>query len=263
MNQNRANPEINNNENSKALKYLLFISIFGTGFLVLIVGTIPTQGSIYWQRQLIFSLFLLICFSGMLAALFPDKCLEILQKYYVSERKQYISSNSSKIPPYTSQKSEIKAKKIKCEGINFEGHHPSCKNYENHIISLKNKKYCAGCSGLILGALISIIGILIYLKGFLVEYGVITFVSGISLVVITLYLPLFWNIKKPGFKFLFNVLFVFGAFLGLIGIYTINKNLGLALFYLVLILIWIMTRISISEHNHRLICKRCDLKNVQ
>jgi len=52
-------------------------------------------------------------------------------------------------------------------------------------------------------------------------------------------------------------LFVFGAFLVLVGIDALAENLFVDLFLTVLISFWILTRIQLSQWDHSRICRDC------
>lgn len=237
---------MNHLQHSKIVyKYFLLISLLGTFVLLLILSLQAPLKTVYpWQKPLIFSLFLLICFLGILAGLYPKKCFK------ASEFKQKKDYNS---------KSENK-----CHEIKFKGHHPVCENYKTHTFNFKGKTYCAGCSGMVTGAIISIISIIIYMfYGSIIDYNPEIFIIGTILSLTALYFPLIMSFKKNIYKFFISVFFVFGAFLGLIGINSINFSLAISLYFIVLVLIWIVTRILISRETHQKICNECLLKSCE
>jgi len=229
---------LNHLQHSKIVyKYFLLISLLGTFILLLLIQA-PLKTVYAWQKPLIFSLFLLICFLGIIAGLYPSKCFK------AGKFKQKTDYNS---------KSENK-----CHEIKFKGHHPVCKNYRTHTFNFKGKTYCAGCSGMVTGATISIIFTIIYVfYGSIKDYNPIIFINGIILSLTALYLPLIINFKKNIYKFFINVFFVLGALFSLIGINNINSSLAIQLYFIVLILIWIATRILISRETHQKICDEC------
>jgi uncharacterized membrane protein YfcA len=55
-----------------------------------------------------------------------------------------------------------------------------------------------------------------------------------------------------------NVFFVLGAFLLLVGTDEIVESLFVDLFLTALILLWISTRIQLSQWDHRKICSNCE-----
>jgi len=235
---------LNHLQHSKIVyKYFLLISLLGTFILLLLIQA-PLKTVYTWQKLLIFSLFLLICFLGTIAGLYPSKCFK------AGKFKQKMDYNS---------KSENK-----CQEIKFKGHHPICKNYRTHTFNFKGKTYCAGCSGMVTGATISIVSTIIYVfYGSIKDYNSIIFITGIILSLTALYLPLIINFKKNIYKFLINVFFVLGALFSLIGINSINSSLSIQLYFIVLILIWIVTRILISRETHQKICDECLLESCK
>ncbi|MGB9844466.1 hypothetical protein [Methanothermobacter tenebrarum] len=209
--------------------YFISVSLIGLFFLPIMVFKIPASATSHWHQLPIFSVFGLICFLGILAGIFPSK----FQK---------------------------KGNKI----MEFKGHHPDCGNFSEHVIQVGDKIYCAGCSGLVIGAVISLFGVLLYLIGRLpCENMTIIFWLGFTgTLTCLLYNSLFkWRIS---FLNLFlNAFFVLGAFMLLIGMEKINNSLLIELYLLILIPIWIITRILSSQKAHRRICEICDLKKCQ
>lgn len=177
-----------------------------------------------------------------MAGLFPSKCLKIIH----SQKK--VKSN---ISPTSNQ--EITRK--------FKGHHPDCGNFSEHVLSFRNSKYCAGCTGLVAGATIAIIGSFLYLVHALnFSLGGIIFWIGVAGVTLTLFQHAFIDIAVSWVKIVSNVVFVLGAFFILLGMDMINTSLFIELYFLTLALMWIFTRIMISEKNHESICANCDSK---
>jgi len=223
--------------------YFLSISIASLLILVLIVFYAPSSKIIYhYQYQLILSIFIFICIFGMLAALSPSSCSQLSDF-----RRDYNSDYKPKFKDYGTSKRE------------FKGHHPECDNFKNHTYNLMGKIYCAGCSGLFLGALIAVIGTLIYyFYGISDENtGRIIFLMGFLFVLISLLQNFLFNLNINLLKFLFNLILVLGSFLILIGITELNGSVFIQSYFLVVVLIWIMARISNSEINHSNICKEC------
>jgi len=64
--------------------YYSLISIFGLFLLILLVFYAPNPKILYYfQKQLILSVFILICILGMVAAVSPSRCAEFLSlKHY-------------------------------------------------------------------------------------------------------------------------------------------------------------------------------------
>ena len=148
------------------------------------------------------------------------------------------------------------------KGIRFKGHHPDCNHFNDHTFLIREKKYCPGCSGLFLGAVIAVIGILLYFieglpfKGLYSLYGQILFPLGVSIVFLALFMIVFLNLEKK-LKFISNLALVLGSFLIMIGMVGVKKNLIMEIYFILLVIFWILTRISVSETFHENICRDC------
>lgn len=237
---------MNHLQHSKIVyKYFLLISLLGTFILLLLLFLQAPSKTVYtWQNPLIFSLFLSICFLGIIAGIYPAKCFKA-DKFKQNENHETKYKN-------------------KCHEIKFKGHHPVCENFKHHTFNFKGKTYCAGCSGLVIGAIISILSIIIYIfYGSITNYDLIIFITGIISTLIAIYLPLIINLKKNIYKFSINVFFVLGTLLILIGINNINFSLAIHLYFIVLALIWIVARILISREIHQKICDECLLESCK
>jgi hypothetical protein len=176
----------------------------------------------------------------MFAALSPSRCSEFisLKKF----QRPYKINNENGY-------NNIKMK--------FKGHHPECNDFNNHRYKLLEKTYCAGCSGLFVGAFISVVGTVIYYFHGLDDFGSLIFLMGFTSVLIYLLQDLLLNIDLNIIKFFFNMILVLGSFMLLIGIIELNNSISVQLYFLVLVFIWIPTRITSSEKKHDKICNEC------
>jgi hypothetical protein len=152
---------------------------------------------------------------------------------------------------------------VRREDLIFEGHHPSCKDFSAHVFRLGDKKYCAGCTGLVAGAVISLLGTLVFFSTEIVlgDMSALVFWLGFVGVVLGLLQHPLSRKRGAGVHLLLNVAFVFGAFLLLIGIDGITGNMSLESYFLVLVLYWILTRTILSQQEHRRICRACGLES--
>lgn len=227
--------------------YFIGISLVGLFFLSVLVFSVPPyKVNLYWQKPLIFSIFGLICFLGIIAGVFPSKCLKII-------RFQKETHNDS----FNNAKKEYVEERI----IKFKGHHPDCGSFSGHVFRLAGKTYCSGCTGLVIGAIISLFGTFLYLIGGLPhgENGTIIFWLGFAGVFIGLLQHNLFKTRRNFLHLFLNVIFVLGAFMLLIGIEDITSNLLIELYFFILILNWILTRIVLSQREHKNICGVCGL----
>ena len=229
--------------------YFILISFIGLFFLSILFLYSPTTSIYYnFQKTLFLLIFLGICLLGMFAAVYPEHCVYLL--IYKKDLTNHRPHNRVKANYYKDM-------------VMYEGHHPDCGKFSSHTFILRGKKYCAGCAGLFLGGFIVIIGTLIYYFGFFHSYlsGInasMSFWIGFFAVLFSLSLLIFINLKNNIVKFSSNFLLVLGSFLIFIGIDSIRGSISLEIYFLFLIIFWILTRIRISQHNHRLICLECD-----
>jgi hypothetical protein len=208
------------------------VSIFGL-FIVLTLAVNPPTiyENFFWRKPLIGSIFGLICILGILAALFPKQCSR--------------TSHFQKMDMNTTS-----------HRIHSASHHPDCEKFSAHVIRVSNRTLCAACTGLLLGAIIALVGTVFYFfDGWHVEGvsfpAVLTGAVGIVLG--------FLQLKFRGFiRLTLNMFFVLGAFLILVGIDELTESLFVDFFLAALIVFWILTRIQLSQWDHWRICSNCE-----
>jgi hypothetical protein len=228
--------------------YYIGMSLAGLSLLTMlsIYSQIPTT-DFPFRRQLVISVFILTCLLGIIAGASPSTCFNML--YIKKSRKpnSYNSNGSSRIQ----------------RKVDYVGHHPVCSSFSSHTMSFGKSVYCVGCTGLIIGATISIIGSLIYV---LVDPNFgrasqLIFWTGFVWVWLGL---IQHNISVLGgvlVHLLLNIVFVVGAFFLLVAIDVINGNFVLELYLFGLIFFWIFARTKLSQLEHGRICASCGLKD--
>jgi hypothetical protein len=213
------------------LIFNLSISIFGIFIVLLLAFNPPTiHENLFWRKPLIGLVFIIICMLGVFAALFPKPCSQIFYS-----KRENVNFHSRQ--------------------IDATSHHPNCEEFSAHVIHVNGHTLCAACTGLLLGALITVTGTVFYFFGGwhaeeislpLVLIGVIGVASG------------FIQLKFRSFvRLMLNALFVLGAFLILVGIEELTKSLFVEIFLVALIVFWILTRIQVSQWDHWRICRSC------
>jgi hypothetical protein len=217
--------------------YFSFISIAGLFTLIFLVIYAPNQETVFYlQKPIILSIFILICLVGMVAAVSPSWCIELSSLKKDQNPRDYEGAKQKK----------------------FSGHHPECENFITHTYTIRGRKYCAGCSGLFIGAIIGVTGtISFYFLGLSIINVFIIFFTGIIMVFLSLFQNLLFNVEFSIVKFFLNLMLVVGSFFILIGTVELNSSLFIQVFFLLLVIIWIMARISSSERNHTMICEDC------
>ena len=219
--------------------YLVF-SMLGLALLAVLFFSIPSAYADALQSRLFGFSFILICVLGALAGVYPSKCLG-----KGSEVEDYL-------PGKMHSKDEAEA------SVAFRGHHPTCTSYSSHVIHLRGESYCAGCSGLAFGALVSALGTALYLlfSIHLDEVSTPIFWLGSAGVALGL-LQYHLGADTASIHFLLNVLFVLGAFLILISVLGKGSTL-LGFYFLGVLLYWIATRIVLSKTGHERTCNDCE-----
>jgi hypothetical protein len=224
------------------LKYQLLLSFVGLILVVFLVVFPPKVTAVFpWRKPLIGSIFSIFCFLGFIAVLSPSKCGKML------EHKKVTPGISSE--KYVSQKNSFA----------LIGHHPTCGKYSEHVFHIKAKTYCAACTGLLVGGLLSLVGSVIYFYVGLniIEISMLFVVLGVFGVIIGMFQFAFKSI----FRLLANTIFVLGSLLILIAVDAIVGGLFFDLFVVCLIIFWLFTRISFSKWDHKRICFICGTEN--
>jgi hypothetical protein len=226
---------------SLSLLVLFSVIVTSFGFLVILMlacwSTKNTE-AFAWRKPVAGSIFALICVVGILLAMSPRRLLEIHDQQKRMEAPLSTSSSSSL-------------------AFSTKGHHYDCDSFSAHTLVAKGHVLCAACTGLSLGAIAALFGTTLYffLEQDFLQMNFFVLAIGMALVGIG-----FFQFKFGGFaRMIFNVLFVLGAFLVLVGIDGLKKSLLVDLFSIFIIIFWIFTRIILSQRDHINTCRRCQV----
>jgi hypothetical protein len=219
--------------NSYVLVFSICVSVFGLIIALMVAFNPPTSNNanLFWRKPLVGLVFGLVCTLGVSAALFPKRC-----------SGAFHFPKASHGPAF--------------KRISGASHHPDCKEFSTHVIRLRNHTLCAACTGLLIGALIALVGTALYFFG-----GWHIEETGLSIVLIgeTATSLGFSQAKFKGFvRVALNASFVIGAFLILVGIDELAESVLIDLFITASIVFWILTRIQLSQWDHWRICSRCE-----
>jgi hypothetical protein len=222
------------------LTFLIVVSVFGLLLSIFfVIHPASIKDNFPFRNLVVGSAFSILCISGMFAALFPSSCQAIPKIW---------KSNKDRDLPEVHE-------------ITLRAHHPSCDNYSAHILSIGNMKFCATCSGLLVGATIVLLGTALCFFGNLRigEPSTLVWVgtSGVTVGLLQSAFPKFSNGLT---RFLASVIFVLGTFLLLVSINEAAKNFFIDLFFIAVSLLWILTKIALSQRDHQNICSRCTKK---
>lgn len=231
---------------SQVSTIFLLLSLLGLVLLPLMLFYPPPAIVVIpWQTQIIGIAFVIICILGIVAGITPSHCT-------LAQAKKKPSQNES---PEQTNPTQTKS-------IHKEGHHPTCEQYSGHVITVKGTSYCAGCTGLVTGAIIAIFGtILFFFLNFqFLNPGAVFWLGFVFAAIGLLQHPLYHllRIKRGIIRVTVNILFVVGSFLLLASLVQLTNNLIMASYLLILILYWIFTRIVMSRRSHYRICTQCN-----
>jgi hypothetical protein len=223
------------------LLFLVSVSIFGL-FLSIVFAVYPPklEDDFAFRNIVVGSAFAAVCVLGILAVLYPDSCLGILDfekrdRYEQSSRRVHESA--------------------------FRGHHPMCEGYSSHVLCVGDRRFCATCSGLLIGAIVVLVGIGIYFFGNLRigEKPFILVSVGVAGVVLGLFYPFMPRFRSGFTRFFASMLFAVGSFLILVSMDEAVANTSIDLFFIALSVLWIFTRVSLSQWEHQRTCSQCSL----
>jgi len=222
----------------------IFISICVTGLALLTLLTYSSRSIMFlWQKQVAGLLFIAICLFGMVAGVRPGLCSGTAHFKTVRKVNFGDGKNLSR-----NQKS------------GSEGHHPDCSGFDSHVLRFDGWAYCAGCMGLVTGAMMSVAGSLFYFfLGFNFEgLGTVFFWSGFAGVLLGV-LQYNLHVDWASIHFLLNVFFVFGAFLLSVGVSEISRDFAVQLYFIALTVFLIFARVMLSQLEHIKICAKCSV----
>jgi len=136
------------------------------------------------------------------------------------------------------------------------GHHPDCGRFSGHTVRFIDKNYCAGCSGMVLGAFTALVGLVISVNGWFTFNSTLVFWIGTLLVCLGLAQHLI-DLGSGWIHMWLNFWFVMGTWLMFEAIQQLNASLVVILYFLIVIIFWIIARIRISQFAHVCVCIDC------
>jgi hypothetical protein len=216
------------------LLFLVAVSVFGLALIpiLLLQPNLQADHSSI-RRPIIGAVYSVVCIVGIIAVFYPSKCRMMFQK-----------PNSS-----------TDFKKPSASALHFKGHHPNCEKFSDNRITIGGSVFCAACSGLLIGAIVAIIVIVLFSLGFfdldngniwVLAIGEVFMVAGLA------------QIKLSGYlKIAVNGLFVVGSCISLVSADLVAQSLLVDAYMLGLIVFMLWLRILLSEWNNDRICYVC------
>jgi hypothetical protein len=226
------------------IKYQLLVSFLGLVLVVALTTSPPTvTGNSSYRKPVIGAIFSAICVLGVLAVFSPSKCGKILN---LENRR--VGSDSAQLASHGISNS-------------LRGHHPTCGNYDAHILQINGKTVCAACAGLLFGGLLALAGAYVYFFAGWHVAGQSSLMVLLGAVGVSFGL---FQFKFSGLvRLSVNTVFVLGALLVLVGVDGLVHSIFFDLFVVCLIVFWLFTRISLSHWDHKRICSGCDAENCE
>jgi hypothetical protein len=220
-----------------SVAFSLIASVFGMLVIVVLALNPPINNfSIAWRRPLVGTLFAALCATGIIAAFLPKTCSAALNHHGTKNQ----TPNAQKRP-----------EKI----MTRKAHHPDCGRFASHTVRIGNTTGCAACFGLAIGASIALAGTAMYFffGVDLVQADVNILFAGQIAVAFGL-----GQFKLRGYtRLVLNSIFVLGAFFTLVEIDRFTENVIADIYLLAIIVVWIFTRILLSQWDHDRICCAC------
>ena len=215
------------------LLFLVAAAFFGLALvpLLLLQSNLQADQS-QLRRPLVGVIYSVICIGGIVAVFYPGKCRLTLQK-----------------PKGLSDSTKSSVSKV-----NFKGHHPDCANFSANRITIMGSVFCAACSGLLIGAIAAMVGVVLFSLGFSLGTGSLwALVAGEVLMIVGLA-----QIKTRGYvKMGANALFVVGSFISLVEADLAAQSFLVDAYVLGLIVFMLWFRILLSEWNNKRTCDAC------
>ena len=237
---------------SKVIAFWLQISSLTALILIplIVLRTMIDPPGLSSNTQLVGLVFIIICLLGAIVGVRPSS-------FSRSNRKK-----TKQTEPNASQECETLKQRP-----TLQGHHHSCDHFSDHVLKIRNKVFCAGCTGLTTGAVISIYGgILYFFFAISLINALLVFWIGfagvfIGIVQHKLYRAL--SVRSGFIRYILNVVFVLGAFFLLIGTNQLVGNFAVDIYVLCVILLWIVNRIMMSSSEHEKICVQCGIESCR
>ncbi len=216
------------------LLFLVAVSIVGLALVPLLLLQPNLQGDLSPLRQpLVSALYGVVCVLGIVAVFYPGRCRLMFQKPAASPNPQKTASSA----------------------VGFRGHHPDCEKFEANRIAFRGSVFCAACTGLLIGAIAAMAGIVLFSLGYfsLGAGNLWVLAAGEVLMLVGLA-----QIKLGGYiKMAVNALFVVGSCIVLVAADLAAGSFLVDAYVLGLIVFMLWFRILLSEWNNKKTCLMC------
>jgi len=210
------------------------VSILGLALvpLLLLSPNLQTEQSPL-RRPLMSAVYSVVCIVGIVAVFYPGKCRLMFQKPDVLPNANNPSS----------------------QAVQFSGHHPDCGKFSGNRVTVRGSVFCAACSGLLVGAIVAMGGVVLFSLGFFSPDAGSLWVLSAGEVLMLLGLA---QVKMIGYvKMAVNALFVVGSFITLVAADFAGQSWLVDGYVLGLIVFMLWFRILLSGWNNKRTCVAC------
>ena len=225
------------NQTKIVLSYLA-LSFIGVVLLVVFVSMtpVPTRPMIVLEKLVVAGVFIIICVFGLSFSLRPNW-----------------------VRPFISKKDNTEKNHSEALQRSFRGHHPDCKTFENHRMIYQNKTWCAGCLGLLIGCLLSIILMILYVVvPFQQPPTISRLLLFLGLLVMALvYLEIILGSRHSIIHVLSNGLLILSFFFITTSIVELSGKVEYGVYTILLCILWLDSRIQLSRWHHSRLCSSC------
>jgi len=189
------------------------------------------------DKLLISGLFILSCIFGLSLVIYPGWFRRLIKHGDQGSKKK-------------------KSKKTK---LTFKGHHPNCERFRSHTLNTKSKTLCAGCLGLAIGSIFSIILIISYNLVNIEQPSTMLYIPlSVGIIIISLsYVEIMLPIRNSIVHIISNVLLVISFLILTVSIFEITGDKTYGVLIIILSFLWLDTRIHLSDWQHDRICRKC------
>jgi len=225
------------NQTKIVLSYLA-LSVAGAVLLVVfvLITSAPTNTMVVLEKIVVAGVFIIICVFGVSFSLRPNW-----------------------VRPFISKKDDTIKNHTNVLKRSFQGHHPDCKTFEKHTIIHQNKTWCAGCLGLLIGCLLSIILMILYVVvPFQQPPTISRLLLFLGLLVIALvYLEIIRGSQHSIIHVLSNGMLVLSFSFITTSIVELSGKSVYGFFTILLCILWLDTKIQLSRWHHTRLCSSC------
>ena len=221
-------------ELSRFFLFLLAFCVLGFAFtpIILLQPNLQIFQSPF-RRPCVGAIYSAVCVAGVVAVFYPVKCRMTFQKPSIFPKQS----------------------KPTASAVDFKGHHPDCRDFSGNRITVRGLVFCAACGGLLIGAIVAIVGTFLFSLGFfgsewrnlwILIFGEVLMLIGLAQIKMARYV-----------KLTANTLFVVGSFLCLVVTDMVGQSLLVDAYMLGMIVFTLWFRISLSEWYNKRTCMKC------